>query len=95
MKYYIVYEKKEMIGYFVSIKEMLISFAINIVYRTKEILNTFFKEIINKIGLNMYCFLYGKNIRAIKWLIKNGMEIELEFMYKNINITKLKIKLCQ
>jgi len=51
------------------------SFGINIEYRKPDILKKWFIEIQNLLG-SFECILHGKNNRAIKHLIKQGMNIK-------------------
>ena len=95
MEYYIIYYNKKIIGYFACLQNMLISFGLNTKYRTKKILSDFFTAIINKAGKEICCYLYSINTRAINWLKKNGMQIEKEFNYNNIAISKLNYTACQ
>lgn len=70
-----IYEKGELIGYYVYRKDMLVSFAINIRFRTRSYLKELFKLMRRSVGKKFVCFLWTKNIRAIKYLIKNGMTV--------------------
>lgn len=88
-KYFGVYRWGELIGYFVFEKDYLISFAINIKYRNRRNLRVFFRLIVKKIGKNFTCYLWSRNIRAIIWLQKMGMQIQNEFVYINHLVTKL------
>ncbi len=69
-----VYEKGELIGYFAYRKKMLISFALSMKYRVRKYLREFFNTINKELKKDFICFLWGKNIRAVRWLEKNGME---------------------
>lgn len=62
-------------GYFVCKDDLLISFGMNIKYRTKETLQEFGDEIKRKLGNKFNCMLYSHNTRAINFLKKCGMEI--------------------
>tara|TARA_R110000868_G_scaffold180622_3_gene421266 strand:+ start:3714 stop:4160 length:447 start_codon:yes stop_codon:yes gene_type:complete len=84
-----LFYEKVLIGYYFYKEDMLVSFGINVKYRTKKYLDFLFNSIMNKLGNNFVCFLWLKNTRAAKWLIKNKMVIE----FKNDKIIKL--KLCQ
>ena len=70
-----VYEKGELIGYYVYRDHLLISFGLNVKYRVRKYLREFYSSIKKELGGHFTCFLWSKNIRGIKWLIKNGMGI--------------------
>lgn len=70
-----IYDKNKLIGYFVYKEKQLISFALAKEYRTRSYLREFFKVIKTTIKGNFMCLLWAKNIRAIKYLMKNKMEI--------------------
>lgn len=70
-----VYEKSELIGYYVFLDRQLISFSINIAYRKRKYLREFFGLIKKDLDNNFWCALYNRNVRAIKYLIKNQMII--------------------
>jgi hypothetical protein len=80
-----VYEKNNLIGYFVYRHKLLISFSLNIRYRIRKYLNKFFQLIKERFKGTFHCILFSRNIRAIKWLIKNNMQIGL----RNDLITQL------
>jgi hypothetical protein len=56
---------------------LLVSFSISKNYRNKKNLIEFFDKIKNIFSQSFDCFLYKENERAINWLIKCGMQIEL------------------
>jgi hypothetical protein len=70
-----VYEKNVLIGYYIYSDMLLISFCLRTEYRTRNYLKAFFKLIKKDLGNKFLCRLWSRNIRAIKWLIKNKMEI--------------------
>lgn len=70
-----VYEKNELIGYFIYRNKLLISFSIAVKYRTTDCLKAFFRLIKSEIKGQFGCMLWSKNLRAIKWLEKNGLKI--------------------
>ena len=84
-KYIGVFENTKLIGYFVYKEDRLISFSINIEYRVRKYLREFFRLIKSEIKGHFNVFLWNINIRAIKYLIKQGMEVT----YKNNEITQL------
>jgi len=71
LKYYKVGE----CGFTVFAPGLLYSFGINIKFRDKETLKKWFDEIRN-IMPKFECALHGRNSRAIKHLIKQGMEVK-------------------
>lgn len=67
---------------------MLVSFGVNINYRSKEILEDVFSVIKEKFdGDSFTSLMWARNTRAIKWLEKNGMKIE---PFEHKNLVKLK-----
>lgn len=82
---YAVIVNKQEIGYFVSKEDHLISFALGAVYRVKEYLINFFALIKSRLGENFFTLLWVSNIRAIEYLLKQGMVI---IFFKD-NIIKL------
>jgi hypothetical protein len=73
VEYREVYCKNELAGYFFFYKKLLISFALNNKFRTRGNLRDFFRLIKTEIGNGFQCFLWSKNTRAVKWLLKNKM----------------------
>jgi len=82
-----VFDGKRLIGYFVYVSNVLISFAINIKYRVTKWLDFLYESIKKELGL-FICCLWNTNKRAIKWLQKKNMVIN----YFDNNITEL---ICQ
>jgi len=70
-----VYEKDVLIGYYIYSDMLLISFCLQKKHRTRCYLRGFFKLIKKDLGNKFLCRLWSKNKRAIKWLIKNRMEV--------------------
>lgn len=70
-----VYEKSELVGYYVYDKHTLISFALAIKYRTRKYLNNLFSLIRSDMKGGIQCFLWSKNARGIRYLCKQGMKI--------------------
>lgn len=70
-----VYEKEILIGYFVTSKKQLISFGLSVNYRLGKYVNNFYWMIKKKLGDDFFVLLWKKNVRAMRWLIKNGMAI--------------------
>lgn len=70
-----VYEGGELIGYYVYEGKTLISFALNVQYRTRKYLKKFFSLIREDLQGGWQSFLWTANQRGISWLIKNGMKI--------------------
>lgn len=84
-KFMAIYEKDKLIGYFVYMDGTLISFGLNVEYRVRKSLRDFFKHIKKTIKGRFYCTLWSRNIRAVKYLMKQGMQI----IDTNPHITKL------
>jgi len=70
-----VYEKNELVGYFVYSGMLLISFGLNIKCRIRNLLREFYQLIKKNVHQHFACILWTKNKRAIKWLLKNKMTI--------------------
>ena len=68
-----VFHREKLIGYFVTYDKILVSFSLAMQYRTRTYLRAFFSLIKDEIGKEIYCRLWTKNTRAIRWLMKNGM----------------------
>ena len=68
---------EDVIGYVVICKtyNFLYSFGINVQYRTPQNMTFFFKKIAMSFNGGFTCGLWAKNMRAIEYLLKNGMEI--------------------
>jgi hypothetical protein len=69
-----IYEDEKLIGYYAYIEKMLISFSVSSPNRMKKSLHQFFELIQKDLGDQFVCRLWSKNLRAIKWLIKNGFQ---------------------
>ena len=80
-----IYDKNKLIGYFVYKGSQLISFALAVPYRQRKYLREFFRIIRTTITGHFMVLLWSKNIRAIKFLLKNEMQI----INQNENITQL------
>ena len=80
-----VYEREKLIGYYVYAELILISFSLSSQYRTRGYLRDFFSLIRRDLGKKFICKLWSKNTRAIKWLLKNNLEI----IEEKDNITEL------
>lgn len=83
--FYGIYEKNKLIGYFARQQSLLISFSLAMQYRTRSNLREFFRLMKTTIKKPFICFLWAKNIRAAKYLMKNKMEL----VSNNDNIIKL------
>jgi hypothetical protein len=84
-----VYEKGKMIGYYTYTNMLLISFSLSSQYRTRKYLREFFSMMRKDLGKEFVCRLWSTNKRAIKWLIKNDMEI-LEEKYNIVELVYIK-----
>lgn len=74
--YYKVCYNKKPIGYFVVFKEFLYSFCINIKYRKKEILMSWWQKVKYVLGNTFKTMLYTENYRAIAFCLRNGMKVQ-------------------
>lgn len=70
-----VYENGSLIGYYVYEGKTLISFALNVQYRTRKYLKEFWAKIRSDLKGSFQTFLWSANGRGISWLVKNGMKI--------------------
>lgn len=70
-----IYEKGKLIGYFIIYHDMLVSFSLAVEYRKQSFLSKFFSIIKKELNNQFGCYLWTRNVRAIKWLLKNGMKI--------------------
>ena len=71
-----VYEKEQLIGYYVCDEKTLVSFALNKQYRKRKYLHAFWDLIRKDLRGIFECYLWSANKRAIKWLLKNGFNIK-------------------
>jgi hypothetical protein len=86
-RFYDLVLNEEVIGYIFCYKNLLVSFGVNSKYRNKETLIFVFDQIKSKFNGNFEAYMWTRNERAIKWLLKCGMQEES----CNIkNVTKLK-----
>lgn len=74
LEYRGIYDKQKLVGYFVRKGGMLISFSICVEYRVRKFKRNFFSLIKEDFKGMFICFLWSKNVRAIRWLLKMGME---------------------
>jgi ribosomal protein S18 acetylase RimI-like enzyme len=63
------------IGFTVGKDHLLYSFGINKAFRTKEIVLSWWYELLTVLAPNFVCCLYPENTRAINFFMRNGMEI--------------------
>lgn len=70
-----IYESGELIGYYVYEGKTLISFALNVRYRTRKYLKEFWAKIRSDLKGGFQCFLWTANQRGISWLMKNDMKV--------------------
>jgi len=80
-----VYDKGELIGFYVRGKGMLMSFGLAVKYRVRKFKRHFFDLIKRDFKGTFICFLWSVNVRAIKWLEKNDMKV----VASDSRITKL------
>jgi hypothetical protein len=72
---YIGVFEEELIGYFVFLTGILISFAMIKKYRINGNQKQFFDIIKKYMRDSFVVFLWKNNVRAIKWLLNNGLKI--------------------
>jgi len=72
--YKVIYQKKP-IGYFVIFENTLYSFGINIKYRKKDILLSWWQQLKKTLKKGFNCYLDEQNERAINFLEKNNMKV--------------------
>lgn len=89
INYYKVLLNDMPIGYVVTFKDVLYSFAINKLYRKPEILKSFFDAICKVLPQKFGCVLYKGNTPAINWLIRCGLLQEENTDQKSITLVKL------
>lgn len=65
----------DIIGYMVIGENYLFSYCINIAYRTKVVLMDWWAQVIDLFKGHFGTFLYKKNDRALRFMIRNGMEV--------------------
>lgn len=70
-----VYDKNKLIGFFVRVGGLLVSFSLAVSYRVRKYLNNFWHLIKEEFKGIFKCYLWNKNERAIKFLKKHGMVI--------------------
>lgn len=80
-----IFEKGILVGYYVKRGGLLVSFSISPSMRTRHYLRQFFTLIRKEFQNCFMCFLWNTNQRAIKFLVKMGMQIEGQ----DDNITRL------
>lgn len=85
-----VYLGNELAGYFFYREGMLISFGLNVKFRTRHYKKDFFRTIKKEIGSHFFCVLWTKNSRAIRYLLKMGMQIKIpSFIFNGHSLTQL------
>lgn len=70
-----VYEKNNLVGYFVSRGGLLVSFALSMPYRNRKYKRVFFSLIKDHFKGLFMCFLWTNNQRAVGFLKKCGMRV--------------------
>lgn len=70
-----IFEKGKLIGYYVYEDNSLVSFGLNPQYRVRNYLREFFGIIKKELTRPFFCVLHSRNVRAVKYLIKQGCEI--------------------
>jgi hypothetical protein len=72
-----VYDKNILVGYYVFDlpHKTLVSFGLNVGYRKRKYLKELWSLIRADLKGKFQAFLWSRNLRACKWLQKNGMKI--------------------
>lgn len=70
-----VYDKNKLIGFFVRVGGLLVSFSLAVPYRIRKYLNNFWQLIREEFKGTFRCYLWNQNKRAIRFLKKHGMII--------------------
>lgn len=88
LEHYIVLEGENKIGYTCLSKNLLYSFGINVLYRTKYNLIQWIDLVKEKLNYDFICLLWSKNTRAINFMLNNGLVVKED----NIDYVILKNK---
>lgn len=70
-----VFEKGKLIGYYVYEDNSLVSFGLNVQYRVRNNRREFFGIIKRELTKPFFCILHSRNVRAVKYLLKQGCTI--------------------
>lgn len=70
-----IFEKEKLIGYYVYEDNSLVSFGLNMQYRVRNYLREFFGIIKKELSKPFFCVLHSRNVRAVKYLLKQGCTI--------------------
>ena len=98
---HVVYEERELIGYFGKEKAhgqmFLTGFFVMPEYRTKEDLIEFWALIKKELGPMFYCGLYAKNQPAIDFITRNNAEPKATFNHEGegVVVYKVEVQPCQ
>lgn len=79
VEYYGIYLDGKTIGFTVVGENFLLSFGINIQYRTKEIVMQWWNMVCMMLNKAFVTWLFKKNTRAIDFCKRNGMEVIEDF----------------
>jgi hypothetical protein len=83
-----------LIGFTVTGPKILLSFGINLKYRSKEIVLEWWQCVLTWLSGEFVTWLFKKNTRAIAFLTRNGMEIS-EDNGDYVTLLHLKPSVCQ
>lgn len=75
LTYFSVVQDGITIGFSVIGPSFLLSFGINIKYRTKEVLGSWWEAICKLLGYEFVTWIFKKNSRTLNFLLRNGMTI--------------------
>ena len=89
-------DDRKLIGFVILSEKLSIfySFGINVKYRNKEMLSAIFNFAALKLKYKFFSVMFEYNTRAIKWLQKCGMVIDLN-MNPSSDTVYLKYEICQ
>ncbi len=94
---YAILEDNKPVGFLVLQKPLgvLYSFGLNINHRNSENKEQLLKFVSDSLNGKVKTYLYDRNKPAIKFLVKNGYEIQGEVMDNNDKVIILNYKSCQ
>lgn len=75
LQFYGLYLKGSPIGFTVIGPKYLLSFGINIMHRSKDIVLSWWNQVCEKLNYEFVTWLYKKNTRVIDFVTRNGMRV--------------------
>lgn len=104
VEFYVVYDKRDLVGYFgkerAAAGEFLTGFFILPKFRSREYVKKYWAAVLDKFGDKFFCGLYEHNAPAIAFIKRNGGEKHYEIMAAGklaqfFRISKQKDETCQ